>query len=178
MLIDVFSRFLIVRPLKDKKSASVANALKDIFTKSNIQKPRTIRFDQGGEFKGDVKKYLQKENIHVFYTQNSQIKSNYAERVIRTLKNKIYAYFMENQTYRYIDDLQDMVKSYNNTPHESLYGATPASVSKSNEDEIRYLQYLARNRRKNKKHLKSETKGRRKRVFLSLELEILLEYPT
>ncbi|XP_071138385.1 uncharacterized protein [Mytilus edulis] len=143
VLIDIFSRFLIVRPLIDKKSATVTAALKSIFTEGN-RRPNTIRFDLGGEFQSSVKKYLQKEKIHVFYTYNSRIKSNYAERVIRTLKNRIYSYFMENQTSKYIDVLQKLVDSYNNTPHQSLGGATPASVTKTNEDEIRYMQYVAR----------------------------------
>ena len=151
VLVDVFSRFLIIRSLKDKKSSTVVNALKNVFTKSNIQKPRTIRFDKGREFMGEVKKYLQKEHIQVFYTQNSQIKSNYAEIVIKTIKRKIYAYFMEKQTYRYIDVLQDLVKSYNDTPHSSLGGVTPSSVTKRNEDEIRYLQYLSRHDKTNKR---------------------------
>ncbi|CAG2241745.1 unnamed protein product [Mytilus edulis] len=51
---------------------------------------------------------------------------------------------MENQTSKYIDVLQKLVDSYNNTPHQSLGGATPASVTKTNEDEIRYMQYVAR----------------------------------
>lgn len=82
---------------------------------------------------------MKKENIHVFYTHNSQIKANYTERVIRIIKNRIYAYFIEKQTYRYVDVLQDIVKSYNNTPLDSLGGSTPKYVSKSNEDEIRYI---------------------------------------
>ncbi|CAC5359492.1 unnamed protein product [Mytilus coruscus] len=164
VLIDVYSRFLIIRSLKDKKSASVMKALKNIFTQTNTKKPRTIRFDQGGEFKGEVKRYLKKENIHVFYTNNSQIKSNYAERVIKTIKQKIYTYFMEKQTYRYLDVLQDIVKSYNNTPHQSLNGATPASVNKSNEDEIRYMQYLSRQKTKRKSddEKTEQTKKRKK----------------
>lgn len=87
--------------------------------------------------------------MHVFYTHNSRIKSNCAERVIKTLKHRVYSYFMEKQTYKYIDVLQDIVKSYNNTPHESLGGETPASVTKQNEDEIRYIQHLVRNKKKN-----------------------------
>ena len=83
-------------------------ALKTII-KGNNRRPKTIRFDQGGEFKSSVKKYLDKENIHVFYTQNSQIKSNYAKRVIKTIQNRIYSYFMEKQTYKYIDVLQKIV---------------------------------------------------------------------
>ncbi|XP_063436452.1 uncharacterized protein LOC134717883 [Mytilus trossulus] len=178
ILIDIFSRYLIVRPLKDKKSTTVATALQSIFNQSN-RRPSTIRFDQGGEFKASVKQYLKKTGIHVFYTHNSQIKSNYAERVIRTLKNRIYSYFMENQTYKYIDVLQDLVTSYNNTPHQSLGGATPTSVTKKNEDEIRYVQYLARQKnkkpkktteQKNQKPIKMTKSKKKKRPFYKFNL--------
>ena len=87
----------------------------------------------------------------MFYTQNSKIKSNYVERVIRTLKEQIYAYFMEKQTNRYIDVLQKIVDSYNHTPHQSLGGSTPASVNQSNEDEMRYVQYLVGNKKLKRK---------------------------
>ena len=148
VVIDIFSRFLMVKTLKDKKSATVAKGLKELFREFD-KKPHLIRFDQGGEFKSEVKKTLKMEGVHFFYTLNSQIKANYAERVIKTLKNRIYSYFMENQSYRYINVLQKLVNSYNNTPHESLDNATPASVSKKNEDEIRYIQYLVRQKKHN-----------------------------
>ncbi|CAG2232029.1 unnamed protein product [Mytilus edulis] len=157
ILIDIFSRFLIVKPLKDKKSDTVTSALKEIFKTGN-RRPKTVRFDLGGEFQSSVKKYLKKEKINVFYTHNSKIKSNYAERVIRTLKNRIYSYFMENQTSKYIDVLQKLVNSYNNTPHQSLGGATPASVTKINEDEIRYIQYLVRKKAKSIEVIKRKKK--------------------
>ena len=70
VLIDIFSRLLLIRPLKDKNRASIRAALKIIF-KDNKRRPNTIRFDQGGEFKSEVRKYLTKEGVHVFYTQNS-----------------------------------------------------------------------------------------------------------
>ncbi|CAC5421901.1 unnamed protein product [Mytilus coruscus] len=155
-----------VRLLKDKKSDTVVAALKSIFTNGN-RRPKTIRFDQGGEFKGSVKKYLKKEKIHVFYTFNSQIKSNYAERGIRTLKNRIYSYFMEKQTHKYIDVLQKLVDSSNNTPHQSLGGATPASVTKQNEDEMRYIQYLIR---KKKTHSNKTVKSKKKMQFYKFKV--------
>jgi hypothetical protein len=46
---------------------------------------------------------------------------------------------MEKQTYKYIDVLQIIVDSYNNTPHQSLGGSTPSSVTKNNEDESRFI---------------------------------------
>lgn len=47
VLIDIFSIYLVVRPLKDEKSVTVMEALKSIF-KGNNRRPKTIRFDQGG----------------------------------------------------------------------------------------------------------------------------------
>ena len=135
----------------------MTSALKSIFTNSN-RRPKTIRFDLGGEFQSSVKKYLKKEQIHVFYTYNSQIKSNYAERVIRTLKNRIYSYFMENQTSKYVNVLQKLIDSYNNTPHQSLGGATFASVTKTNEDQMRYVQYLVRKKIKECRSRQTEEK--------------------
>ena len=143
--------------------------LKTIF-KGNNRRLKTIRFDQGGKFKSNVKKYLDKENFHVFYTQNSQIKSNYAERVIRTIKNRIYSYFMGKQTYKYIDVLHKIVDSYNNTPHQSLGGSTPSSVTKNNEDKSIFIQYCVRKTKHkellNKKHFISS------KSMISLEFHI------
>ena len=51
---------------------------------------------------------------------------------------------MEKQTYRYIDVLQKIVSSYNHSPHQSLGGYTPSSINKTNEDEMRYVQYIVR----------------------------------
>lgn len=63
---------------------------------------------------------------------------------------------MEINTYKYIDVLPKLVDSYNNTPHQSLGGATPESVTKENEDEIRYIQYLVRRKRKDEKKYKEK----------------------
>ena len=46
VLIDIFSRFLMVKPLKDKKSSTVANAIKSVLEEHTNRKPRVIRFDQ------------------------------------------------------------------------------------------------------------------------------------
>lgn len=51
---------------------------------------------------------------------------------------------MEKQAYKYIDVLQKIVDSYNNTPHQSLVGSTSSSVTKNNEDESRFIQYKVR----------------------------------
>ena len=54
------------------------------------------------------------------YSTNNEGKSVTAERLIRTLKNKIYKYMTSISKNVYIDNLDDIVKEYNNTYHKSI----------------------------------------------------------
>ena len=54
------------------------------------------------------------------YSTNNEAKSVIAERFIRTLKNKIYKYMTSISKNVYIDKLDDIVKKYNNTYHNSI----------------------------------------------------------
>ena len=58
------------------------------------------------------------------------------ERVNRTLKSKHYRYFMAVNSLRYINVLQDLVDSYNNTYHRSI-GRAQAIVSLLNVGTVR-----------------------------------------
>ena len=71
---------------------------------------------------------MKSENIYYYNTQN-QTKTNFSERYIRTLKTMMYRYFTHKQTYKYEDVLHDLVFNYNNSPHSSLLGRTPASIT-------------------------------------------------
>ena len=48
-VIDIFTRYAWVKPLKDKKDKTVINAFIEIVNESN-RKPNKIWFDQGREF--------------------------------------------------------------------------------------------------------------------------------
>ena len=136
--IDLLSRYLWVRPLKTKSAREVRDAFEDIF--SNGRTPEKLRTDQGKEFDNNtLKKYLKDENIKYFTTQNEG-KANYAERVIKTLKNKIFKYLTHNNTRRYADKLQQFVQSYNNTVHRSL-GMAPSKVTKKKAKTIWWKLY-------------------------------------
>ena len=52
------------------------------------------------------------------YEAINDTKAAIVERVDRTLKNKMYRYFRAENTFRYLDVLQDLVESYNNTIFE------------------------------------------------------------
>ena len=140
--INIFSRFARCVPLKTKKGKDALQGLKTIF--KDGFKVNMVRTDRGMEFRSkEVNAYLKSQNVHHFYALNTETKANYAERLIKTLKHKLFKYMMKNRTQRYIDVLQDIVHSYNHTLHHSL-GATPASITKEKEGESRLQQYLLR----------------------------------
>lgn len=136
--IDIFSRYLFVEPLKTKNGKEVAKAFASIFAKGN--KPFKIRTDKGSEFTNRIVQQLFKsKGVEHFVTQNEP-KANYAERVIKTLKRKIYMYFTKKQSYEYVSHLQDFARSYNQSTHRSIK-MKPADVNYVNEAELWQQQY-------------------------------------
>ena len=143
-VIDVFSRFLWIEPLKDKKAKSVLNALKRVFAK---RKPVRLRVDKNSEFiDRNVKRYMRDNEIYMFTTQNVP-KANYLERVQRTFKSLMWRYLRHRRNYRYIDHLQDLVDNYNSSPHRSLNNTAPKDVTKQNEADLWVFMYLKKKKR-------------------------------
>ncbi|XP_053395619.1 uncharacterized protein LOC128555806 [Mercenaria mercenaria] len=130
VVIDVFSRFAIVKPLHDKKADTVLTAFRNIVSENG--KPRVFRSDFGAEFKNtQMASFLAKNNIkHVF--ANPPIKAGYAERLILSLKQLIFRYLHFNNTFVYVDKLDTLVRNYNYRVHRSL-GVSPSEINKSNE---------------------------------------------
>ena len=62
-VIDVFSRYVWLRPLKGKHSAEISRHLEDIFNEHGP--PKVIQHDQGKEFKGAVKKLMDSLNVKI-----------------------------------------------------------------------------------------------------------------
>ena len=62
-VIDIFSKYVWVVPLKDKKGVSIANAFQKILDDSK-RKPNKIWLDKGGEFyNNSCNKWLQDNDI-------------------------------------------------------------------------------------------------------------------
>ena len=118
-VIDIFSKYAWVVPLKDKKGVSIVTAFQSILKQSN-RKPNKIWVDKGSEFyNAYFKKWLQDNDI-VMYSTNNKGKSVVAERFVRTLKRKIYKYMNSISKNVYIDKLDDIVNEYNNTYHTTI----------------------------------------------------------
>ena len=118
-VIDIFSKYAWVVPLKDTKSISIVKAFQSILKQSN-RKPNKIWVDKGSEFyNASFKKWLQDNDI-VMYSTHIEGKSVVAERFIRTLKSKIYKYITSISKNVYIDRLDGIVNEYNNTYHTTI----------------------------------------------------------
>ena len=139
VFIDLFSRKLWVEPLKKKTPEEMVQAMKKVFKKG--RKPKTIRSDSGGEYMGrTVQKFLKDNDIYHLIAYNVY-HANYAERVIRTIKGRIFRYFTKHQTFTYIDHLQDIVDSYNSSKH-SFLKLTPNQVTPENQQDLYEKLYL------------------------------------
>ena len=118
-VIDIFSKYAWVVPLKDKKGISIVNAFQKISDKSG-RKPNKIWVDKGSElYNNSFKKWL-KDNDTEMYSIHNDRKSIADERFIRTLKNKIYKYMTAISKNVYIDKLDDIVNEYNNTYQRTI----------------------------------------------------------
>lgn len=69
------------------------------------------------------------------YSTYSNLKASIVERVIRTLKSRLWKQFSLQGTYKWLDILDKIISDYNNTRH-SVIGIAPAKVNKKNEKEI------------------------------------------
>ena len=116
--IDLFSKYVQVVPLKDKKGVSIVNAFQKIF--SERRKPNKIWVDQGSEFyNNSFKDFLKIHNIEMHLTYNEG-KSVVAERFIRALKNNIFKHMSVISKNVYFDVVDDIVNKYNNTVHITI----------------------------------------------------------
>ncbi|CAK1585707.1 unnamed protein product [Parnassius mnemosyne] len=136
-IIDVFSKYAFARPMKKKNSETTKECFESIFTESNLT-PTHIQSDKGTEFVSkDVQKYFKSKKINYYTTNNPDIKASIVERFQRTLKMKMWRYFTHNNTYRYIDVLQDLIYSYNHSFHSSIK-MCPCDLNSNN---IMYVQF-------------------------------------
>ena len=111
-VIDIFSKYAWVVPLKDKKGIGIVNAFQKILKESD-RKPNKIWVDKGSEFyNNSFKKWLKDYYIEM-YSIHNEGKSVATER-FRTLNNKIYKYMTAISKNIYISKL-DIVNEYNNT---------------------------------------------------------------
>lgn len=133
-VIDVFSRYAFVRPLKNKTGLEVSKAIEHIF-ETEKRKPNSLSSDLGTEFyNANVNLILEKRNIKLF-SIHGEPKMALVERFNRTLKTKMWKYFTSHNTKKYINVLPNLVSSYNNSRHR-IIGMAPSQVNEKIEKQL------------------------------------------
>ena len=121
-VIDLYSKYAWVVPLRSKAGEEVERGFSEIFKE---RRPKKIWVDRGTEFYNQkVKKRL--GSIELYSTFNEG-KSVVAERFIRTLKERLYKKMTETRDKNYLKYLDAIVFDYNNTIH-STTGMKPIDV--------------------------------------------------
>ena len=139
MVLDVFSKYGWIVPLKDKKGETVAEAFKSIFKKG--RKPQHLWVDKGKEFYNKhVKDLLEKHNVQMYSTENEE-KSSVCERWNRTIKTKMWKQFTVQGDTQYLEMLPKILKQYNNTVHSSIKMSPTEASKKKNEGTVYYNLY-------------------------------------
>jgi hypothetical protein len=94
--------------------------------------------DRGSEFLNkEFKTYCETNGIKVILPQAST-HAAYIERFNRTLKSLIYKYMTENETYRFVDQLPNLVHSYNNRYHSAIK-MTPAEAERNTDSTALFI---------------------------------------
>src|SRR5688572_20565395 len=130
-VIDVFSKYGWIVPLRDKSGKSTASSFLKILESG--RKPVKLWVDKGKEFYNkDVK------GLFELYSTENEEKSCVNERWHRTMKEKMNKYFSANSTRRYINILDEMVNNYNNTRHSSIK-MTPVKASMKVNEKVVWM---------------------------------------
>ena len=154
VVIDIFSHYAWIEPLKDKTAKQITAAFNKILSEGC--KPRRLRTDAATDFQSKVfQANLQRKDIPHF-TTHSEKQANYVERFIKTIKGRIWRHIRATNSRRYIDILPKLVDSYNKSWHTGIC-SEPINVTKENENKLWWQMYWPNlsnkpdKKRKNKK---------------------------
>ena len=141
LAIDIFSRNAWAVPLQNKQATTVKKGFYRLLLKAKGRTPQKVRTDPGGEFANRImKKWFDDHDILHSVTHN-EMKANYVERLIKTIKSRIVKYFHHMNSFEYVKHLDDFMEGYNNTYHSGIK-MKPSSVTKSNELMLWQQQYV------------------------------------
>ena len=132
-IIDVFSKKAYAIPLKNKTANSTLKGIEKGIKILGI--PKKVHTDEGKEFFNNKVQNYFKQNSILLYKTNSENKASIIERFNRTFKEKMWRFFSLTEDFRYLEILDDLLSSYNNSYHRSIK-MTPNEVKKSNSRQV------------------------------------------
>jgi len=137
-IVDIYSRYAWSFPIKRKTPSEIAPHIALVLNEVNPAKI-WFTFDQGNEFRGEVKMLLKEKGAEIHLNDprslNSHNTMGIIERFNKTLLNKLRKYMTANDTVKYVDALSQIVNKYNHTKHSTI-NKTPHAVLKQGKTPI------------------------------------------
>ena len=136
IMIDVFSRFMVVVPIKNKDEGNVASAMIEGFNKMG-GKPKILYTDDEGALQNaSIQEYLNKEGIQHHRTRAH---ANFSERAIRTFKDMLYKRVEADEkkgktNIQWTDYIFEILLTYNNKMEHSTIKMTPKEAMKEKNE--------------------------------------------
>jgi transposase InsO family protein len=126
LIICVFSRKIWVYPMKRKTGQAMRAVLSGWLDELPLHaRVKTHMSDRGKEYDAaPVRELLQSAGIGQQWAIGTS-KAAYAERAQKTFQILLYKYLTDHETFRFLDVLPDLVRTYNTRGHRSLEGMTP-----------------------------------------------------
>jgi hypothetical protein len=142
-LLEATTRFVYARTLTNDSAKTTAAALDSIIERNMEDDAPIINsvvIDGGGEFKGVTRRLLDSKHIRVNQVApRTHQRLARVDRFHRTLRQLIGRLMGVRKNYLWADKLQDVIQGYNDAPHSSLGGRSPAEINVSPK-RIRKLQ--------------------------------------
>jgi hypothetical protein len=130
--IDVFTRKAYGKPVKNK----TANLVKEAFKSIGVL-PAVIFHDEGNEFKGEFRKFIDEKNIVDVENESKNHNAlGIVDRFSRTIKTAISKYMTANSTTKWHTELSRLIEIYNDTPHRGIALIKPEDVEGDAKNEI------------------------------------------
>lgn len=142
LVIDCFSKKAWSVSLKSKSGVDVTKAMQSVL-KSAGYHPKHLQVDNGKEFYNANFKTLMKNSDINMYSTYTHLKAAIVERLIRTLKEKLFKKMNLQGSLRWVGLMNGIVADYNNAIH-STTGLKPNNVNRRVENKLKKSVYKVR----------------------------------
>ena len=139
--IDAASRFKVARPLRTKQARDVAEMIADIYKVGPLKYSKIFQCDNGSEFKGDVTKMLEKNEVKIrrVMTKYKHTHTAFVEALNKILAERLFKVQdaqelndPEKVSSRWVKHLHGLVDELNDTTTEMI-GIKPKDAIKLDE---------------------------------------------
>jgi hypothetical protein len=129
LMIDIFTKFISVIPLKTKLADDVLQGIKEAISNMGHNPEMLYTDDEGSFHSKDADKFYKAKHIKHIITRSH---ATYAERAIRTIKDMIYKRLEKSPDENWYSHkiLYNALFTYNYKNENSISGMTPSDAKK------------------------------------------------